>query len=202
MIYPISLNLKDKPCLIVGGGNVAKRKAQGLLAAGARVIVISPNIQADFPTVVHIIDTYHPHYLDEIHPILVFATTNDSNVNQTVVTDAQARHILVNNADAPADFTNMTVWQNPPLSVAISTGGASPLLGQHMRRRVADLFTNGYAEFAQYLLDLRGEVIRSIPTQSARYTFWQSVLTPETFALLDNEQHHAAIAKLKEVTLL
>lgn len=201
MTYPILLNLEDKPCLIIGGGNVAKRKAEGLIAAGAHVTVVSPVLHSEFPAVAHIADSYQPRYLDEVSPVLVFAATDDAAINQAVWADSQARNILVNLADAPADFTNMIAWQNLPLTVAISTGGASPLLGQHMRRLVADLFSEGYGEFARHLLDLRAEIIDSVPYQPDRHAFWQSILTPELFALLDARQHEAAIAALREAAL-
>jgi siroheme synthase-like protein len=193
MGYPISLNLENKTCLIVGGGLVAKRKAEGLLHAQARVIVISPTLAAGFPVITHIEDTYQPQYLDDYQPTLTFAATNDESVNQAVIQDAQARNLLVN---APVDFSNMIVWEQAPLTVAISTGGASPILGQQLRRIVEQSIGQHYADFAQRLIDLREQAINTISTQAARQDFWRQALNQQVFDLVEAGDVEAAYAQV------
>lgn len=206
MSYPISLHLDDQPCLIVGGGEVALRKGRGLLDAGARVIVISPTLAPNFPVdqVTYIAGFYEPRYLDAFKPLLVFAATDAADVNQAVVSDARERGILVNAVDFHEDggedtFSNMIALSRPPLTVAISTDGASPVLGQHLRDALDAVVGTHYPTLADWLNELRPQVIANIADSSARRAFWRRVLASDVLALLQDGQQDAARALLAQL---
>ena len=201
--YPVSLYIEGKRCLIVGGGSVATRKAHGLLDAGAQVTVISPLLTGEFPAsqVRHIADIYRVEYLVRLKPFLVFAATYDADVNQQIAHDAHENGILVNIVDGgESDFSNMTLLRREPLTIAISTGGASPLLGQHLRDAIDDAVGDHYPLLAQWLGDLRPQVIERLPEQALRYAFWQQVMDSDAIKLLKDGQQQAAYDRL--ITLL
>jgi uroporphyrin-III C-methyltransferase/precorrin-2 dehydrogenase/sirohydrochlorin ferrochelatase len=190
MSYPISVHLDGQCCLIVGGGAVALRKARGLLDAGARVIVVSPELAPDFPVdqVTHLVDRYQSQHLDTLQPLLVFAATDDAAVNRAVVHDARERRLLVNAVDMNEGeqdtFNNMIVLERPPLTVAVSTDGASPVLGQHLRDALDAVVGTHYPTLAHWLEELRPQVIASISDSSERRAFWRRVMASDVLALL------------------
>jgi precorrin-2 dehydrogenase/sirohydrochlorin ferrochelatase len=141
-LYPAFLILEGQLCAVVGGGRVATRKAHSLLAAGAHIVVISPALHADLQTLLakgsidHIPHNYAAEYLTGAS--LVFAATNNSEVNRQVAHDAHNLRILVNVADDPdtSDFHVPATISRQDLTLAISTGGGSPAFARYMRELV------------------------------------------------------------------
>src|ERR1017187_7670935 len=136
---PVFHKVKGKLCLVVGGGEVGKRKAGVLLDAGAKVRVVAPEIAPDLvkqKSVESIHARFEAKHLDGV--ILVIAATNDRAVNQQVSELAQARNIPVNVVDAPelCSFIMPAILDRSPLMVAFSSGGASPVLTRMMRGKL------------------------------------------------------------------
>ena len=129
--YPVALDLRDRPCLVVGGGSVAEGKVEGLLDAGARVTVVSPALSerlASWATegrIAHRPREYAISDLDGHH--LAFSATDRREVTEVVAADAKRRGVWVNAADDPTycDFLLPSVLRRGRLQVAVSTGGAS-----------------------------------------------------------------------------
>ena len=125
------LDITDRPAVIVGGGEVAVRKAQGLLAAGAtRVRVVSPEIAAEMPgEVERVREFFEPRHLEGAG--LVFAATNSSDVNDAIVQEARRRGLLVNRADVAekdaGDFATPAIWKRGPVTITVSTSGSAAL---------------------------------------------------------------------------
>jgi precorrin-2 dehydrogenase/sirohydrochlorin ferrochelatase len=144
-VYPIFLRLKAKPVLIVGGGPVGWRKAEGLQAAGALVTVVSLEFHTDFeqlPTVQRIISAYEPGYLTQAgRPrwVLVFAATNNPQINAQIYSDASRIGVLCCRCDAPqaGDFIGPAVQRCGPVTLAVTSGGASPGLSGDLARQLA-----------------------------------------------------------------
>jgi len=205
MSYVVSLYLTAKPCLVIGGGRVAARKANHLIEAGAAVTVISPSLHDSFPpkTFKHIADTYKPEAMLEMvpRPFLVFAATDDAAVNQAVAADAQSIGALVNVVDnsAHSDFDNMMTVNKPPITVAVSTAGTSPALGKHLRDAISDLIGDAYPTLAQWMGDLRLQVIAALPEQQQRRDFWHQILQSDVLALLKNEQINDANERFNQL---
>ena len=137
--YPVFLDLGGVPVLLVGAGNVAVRKAQGLAQAGARLTVVAPRHHPGFDQldVIRHRRTYRTTDLDGQQ--LVVVATDDPAVNARVAADASAAHIFVNSADDPANcsFILPAVARTGMVTAAISTGGASPALAQRLRDTIA-----------------------------------------------------------------
>jgi siroheme synthase-like protein len=137
--YPVFLDLTGVDVLVVGGGPVGIRKADGLVAAGARVTLVAPDVQPGVaPQVTVIRREYRSDDLEGRQ--LVVAATSEPQVNARVASDARHRRIFVNSADDPENcsFILPAITRRGRMSVAVSSGGASPALAQHVRARIAE----------------------------------------------------------------
>lgn len=167
--YPVFLDLTAMPTLVVGAGPVAARKAAGLLAAGAHVVLVAPEVgdevgalAADPGVAARVtvrIGRYHPSDLDGVH--LVITATNDPAANAAVATDARTRGVLVNSADDPANCTFIlpAIARRGRITAAVSSGGASPALAQHVRDRIAaEVLTEQIADASDVLAEERAAI--------------------------------------------
>ena len=166
--YPLFLRLDGRPCLVVGGGEVAAQKVGSLLAARATVTVIAPRLGATLGTVRaggSIVWHQRPFAAgDTAGFVLVYAATADAAVNRAVYAEAEAAGILVNVVDHPdlCRFIAPEVVRRGALTVAISTGGASPALARRIRRELEATFGTEYAVALRVLGRLR-TVLRTQP---------------------------------------
>ena len=142
LLYPIFLDLSGRRCVVVGGGEVAGRKARGLLRAGADVVMISPEVKpglADLGFEVHA----RPYRAGDLEgAFLAFTATDSREVNAAVAREARERGIPANVADRPSegDFALPSTLRRGRLQVAVSTGGASPTLAKRIRVELEGLF--------------------------------------------------------------
>ena len=136
--YPLFLDLRGKPVLVVGAGKVALRKVRGLLESDARVTVVAPEGLAEFEKLPVRWVRRRFRQSDLRGQVLAFAATNDRHVNRTVGQRAKMLGIPANVADAPAecDFIVPARVRRGDLQVAVSTGGRSPRLAAELRRRI------------------------------------------------------------------
>lgn len=168
--YPVMLDLADVPVLMVGGGQVAARKVDGLLAAGAVVTVVAPEVLAEVAERVTAVRrrSYQPADLDGQR--LVMTATDDPAVNAAVAADATARGVWVNSADDPANcsFILPAVARQGPVVVAVGTDGSSPALARHLRDRIAsEILTAQVEAAASELASQRAEFhARGVSTES------------------------------------
>lgn len=136
--YPLFLDIEGKRTIVVGGGKVGLRKAQGLMDAGAHVYVVSPHFHPGFEdlTVARIERPYQPGDLEGAH--LAFAATNDRTVNHQVSEDARKLGIPANIADAPQECNFIVPARATVdgIQIAISTGGADPRRAAALRKRI------------------------------------------------------------------
>lgn len=142
MYYPVFLDLRSQAVLVVGAGKVALRKVKGLVEAGARVTVVSPEVLADFEKLVGVkIVRRRFRAGDVAGRTLVFSATDDRQVNQAVARVAKRHGIPVNVADAPDEcsFLVPARIQHGDLQVAISTSGRSPKLAVRLRKQIEAL---------------------------------------------------------------
>ncbi|MBM3357973.1 MAG: uroporphyrinogen-III C-methyltransferase [Betaproteobacteria bacterium] len=178
---PIFLDVRDQPCLVVGGGEVAARKCALLLRAGARVTVLAPTLSAAFDADLAAARIAHRpgNFRDEdlTGCAVVIAATNDGAVNGAVAAAARARRIPVNVVDQPAlcSFILPSIIERAPLIVAVSSGGASPVLARLLRARLESLIPAGYGRLAALAGAFRDRVkARLKPAERRR--FWERVL--------------------------
>lgn len=171
-LYPIFLDLQDKPCLVVGGGLVALRKIQSLLDSGAKVTVVSPaakpEVLALSPSILIQTSPFSPDDLEGM--TLVIAATDSESVNRLVFEESNRRGILCNVVDQP-DLCNFHVpatIARGDLKVAISTNGKCPALASRLRMMLEQEIGEGYAEAIERFGLLREEIRRAHPDDPER----------------------------------
>ncbi len=190
--YIACLRLKGRRCLVVGGGDIGLEKVEGLLACDADVTLVAPDAHpalrelADEGSIRWEARDYESGDLDGC--LIAIAATDDTDVNIRVFNDAERRAMLVNVVDVPplCNFILPAIVRTGPLAVAISTAGASPALAKRMKREIADLFGEPYADLAVLLNDARGWAKGTLPTYQDRKEFFESIVNgdPDPIELL------------------
>jgi precorrin-2 dehydrogenase/sirohydrochlorin ferrochelatase len=190
--YIACLKLRNRRCLVVGGGDIGLEKAEGLLACDGDVVVVSPEAGPQLEalaaegSIVWEQREYRPEDLEGT--FMVIACTDDTDVNIRIYEDAERRAMLVNVVDVPplCNFILPAVVRTGPLAIAISTAGASPALAKRMKAEVSELFGEEYATLAIMLNDARGWAKGTLPTYQDRKAFFESIVNgrPDPIALL------------------
>jgi uroporphyrin-III C-methyltransferase/precorrin-2 dehydrogenase/sirohydrochlorin ferrochelatase len=207
---PIFLDIREQPCLLVGGGEVAARKCALLLRAGARVTVQAPSLSAAFDAELEAARVVHRAACFSDEDVkgnaLVIAATDDEAVNRAVAAAAKAQRIPVNVVDQPAlcSFIMPSIIDRSPVIVAVSSGGASPVLARLLRARLETLIPAGYGRLATLAAAFRDRVkARLEPSQRRR--FWERVLQGPIAELVfsgrDAEAQQALSASLANTQL-
>jgi siroheme synthase-like protein len=139
--YPIFLDLKDRPVLVVGAGKIALRKTRGLVEAGARVTVVAPEWEPEFEDLPVRRVARNFRASDLSGAMLVFAATDDRLTNHRISVAAKGRGIFANIADSASecDFIVPARVQRGSVHIAVSTGGESPRLSAELRRKLEDV---------------------------------------------------------------
>jgi precorrin-2 dehydrogenase/sirohydrochlorin ferrochelatase len=176
--YMVCLDLRRRPCLVVGGGQVALDKVRGLLDSDAEVTVVAPEVEEELAALPVRIERRRFRRSDVLWRFLVVAATNDRVVNVDVSSSAAEAGIPCNVADDPAlcSFILPAVVRCDPIQVGVSTGGASPALAQRIRDDVRDLLTPRHAELARRLQELRPWAKRELPDYEARRDFFRQLV--------------------------
>ena len=159
-VYPVGLALEGRSCLVVGGGRIAARKAAGLVKAGAKVHVIAPEVTDEMTALASVVHRRAFEPGDCVGYRLVVSATGDEKVDTAVSADAEAAGAWINACDRPALCSVIlpAVLRRDPITVAVSTGGASPSLAGWLRDRIAEVVTERHAEVARLLADERAAV--------------------------------------------
>ena len=162
-LYPISLDLKDKLCVVVGGGKVAYRKIQRLLDCGAIVKVISPNVEPELEhslrkqSLLTWVKTSYTGAADLLGASLVFVATDDPVLNERIGLEASSLGIFVNIASNAqlGDFIVPAAFSKGDLQISISTGGKVPGLSKLIKEDLEDMFTGEYEALIPILEQVR-----------------------------------------------
>lgn len=162
--YPAFLSIADRPCLVVGGGQIAERKVKGLLDADARVTVVSPTVtprlkrRIDKGQVVHFPREFQSSDLEGFY--LLIATTDDMPLNRKVGIEGRNLGLIVNVVDDTpyCDFIAPSIVRRGDITFAISTGGTSPALARWLRRQVEQHFPPEYSGLAKVMSRVRLQV--------------------------------------------
>lgn len=165
--YPVHLDIKGSPCAVVGGGQVAERKVEGLLKAGAAVTVISPRVTkgisrlAKDGVVTHVKRAYKPG--DLTSNTLVVCASSSIAVNRAARNEAASLNIPVNVVDDPGScsFIIPSVVERGSLVIAISTSGKSPLLAKMMRKEMEKTIGPEYEPFVELLGAVRNKLLKN-----------------------------------------
>jgi precorrin-2 dehydrogenase/sirohydrochlorin ferrochelatase len=185
--YPIFLELAGRRVVVVGGGVVAVRKAQSLLEAGVRLVVVAERI-SDMITALCadsgaelVKSKYSKDYL--VGAVLVIAATNNQQLNRQIYKDCQELEILCNVVDEPqlCDFFVPAVVQRGDLQIAIGTEGQCPAYAGHIRKKLEKLFTDKHGEFLAELERLREQIIAYVPDATDRKSLLGKLVDDKSF---------------------
>lgn len=181
--FPLFTRLKEAPCLLVGGGEVAARKARILMAAGARLTVVAPTLNAQLTAAAtdgelrHVAEEFSAEHIGPNW--LVVAATGERSVNRRVVAAASAAKRFCNVVDDAelSTFIMPAVVDRAPVTVAISTGGLTPVLARVLRARLEDWLPDRIGHLAEWAGRYRTTLQQKLTTLSDRQQFWERVLT-------------------------
>ena len=179
---PIFFNIKNRHCVVIGGGDVAMRKVSMLLKASAAITLVSPELchelQAlvDAGTIKYLQENFAENQLQGA--CMVIAATDDEAVNIAVSIAAKAQNIPVNVVDAPdlCTFTMGSIIDRSPVVIAISSEGNAPVLARYIRAKIETMLPASYGRIADIAGEFRDAVKAKFPTTQARRIFWEGVL--------------------------
>ncbi len=202
---PIFINITNRPCVVIGGGEVASRKVAVLLKANAAVTLISPAIchelqaLADAQRIQYTQASYAAAQLQGA--CLVIAATDDMAVNKAVSHDAKALNIPVNVVDAPdlCTFTMGSIIERSPVVIAVSSEGNAPVLARYIRTKIETMLPAGYGRIAAIAGEFREQVKAKFATTQARRRFWEGVLQGPIVERVISGQEQAARDLLRDV---
>lgn len=202
--YPVFIDLRGRGCLVVGAGSVAARKVQSLLDAGAKVTVVSPEACEQ------IISLHEAGRLrwekrgfeeaDLKGCYLVIGATDDPAVNRRVFEAAERAGMPANIVDVPelCNFIVPSVLSRGDFQIAVSSGGASPILAREVRRRIETAFGPQYGEIVRTLAGLRAGLKERVPQEESRRKFWEMMIDLEYFDTLSVDNAEREIRERAE----
>jgi uroporphyrin-III C-methyltransferase/precorrin-2 dehydrogenase/sirohydrochlorin ferrochelatase len=195
---PIFLDLKNKNTVITGGGTVAARRTERALAAGARVAIFAEALSAEFDELKQ--QSNFTHYqrtieAKDLDGAMVAWGCREDGDDQEMVDMARQRKVLVNVADVldSCDFITPSIVDRDPLIVAISTGGASPILARTIRARLEIMLPAAYGDLVRFVGKFRENTMEKLKSGSERLRFWEAISTgPVTDLFLAGDEEGAA----------
>lgn len=202
MLLPISLDVKGKLCLVVGGGIVAARKVRSLLECEAKVHVVARDLCDDLESLQSQIEYSKRAFQsgDCAQMQLVFACTNVRKVNAEVAQEARRLGTWCNIADdsANSDFHGAATIRRGDISIAISTQGGSPALSKHLKAKIEDVIGDEYSELLS-LMSARRATIEYSNSQNERADRWRTILESDVLELLRRGENERAVQRMDEI---
>ena len=177
--FPFFIELKDMPCLVVGGGEVAIRKVKELVEFEAKVTVVAKEIAKELVEMEEIRCFEKEFQVTDLEGMrVVVAATNDAECNQRISEACRQRHILVNAVDQKEDceFIFPAYCKKGNVVAAFSTGGQSPVVAQYVKEKNETIVTEELGQITEVLGNLRDEVKLRIPTVEKRKQVYREIL--------------------------
>ena len=204
--YPLFADLNGRSCVVIGGGRIAQGKVRTLLDYGAKVTVISPEVTQ--PLAVYARQgriRYVPRRFKKCDldgAWLVYASTNDEEINQKVFKTAQKKHIFANVVDQKplCSFIAPAILKRGPLTIAVSTGGASPSLAKKLKRELDASIGNQYGPILKLLESLRGIAKNRLPKYNDRKIYFDELVHGPVFKKA--RAGRAALARREAMAIL
>lgn len=202
--FPLFFKLDNRKVLIVGGGDVALRKADLLSRAGAAITIVAPSICDELHALLSdekhtlIYGNYNKKYMQGARVII--AGTDDEALNRQIHADATALNIPVNVVDTPhlCDFIFPAIVDRNPIVIGISSNGKAPVLARLLRARLETLIPQGYGKLAKLAGEFRSEVKNKIPTLTGRRQFWERAFEGKVSELIFAGNETEATAQLQK----
>ena len=203
--YPVYLDLRDRPCLVIGGGTVAERKARALLEAGADVTIISPTLTPKLQELSESGKITHQQKKfsekDLSGEFLVIAATDSAEVNTVAAQACKRKHTLVN-VVAPSEestFIVPSVVERGELLISVSTSGSSPALAKKIREELEVRYGPEYDLFLVKFAAIRKQVIEEGVDGAKRRSIFKAIVESDTVELLKQGKLHEADARMAEI---
>ncbi|WBF44758.1 siroheme synthase CysG [Serratia rubidaea] len=201
---PIFADLKQRPVLVVGGGEVAARKVELLARAGAEIRIVAQSLSPELEQrrqsggINWLGQAFAPHQLDEV--FLVIAATDNAALNAQVYAEAGKRRVLANVVDDQprCSFIFPSIVDRSPLVVAVSSGGKAPVLARMLREKLEALLPASLGTMAQLAGGFRTRVKQQLSSIGARRRFWEKSLNGRFATLAANEQPQQAQQQLEQ----
>ena len=201
--FPLFFKLEDRKVLIVGGGEVALRKADLLSRAGACITILAPDISHELQALLtddkhqFIYENYNKTYM--VGARVIIAATDNETFNHQIHADATELNIPVNVVDTPhlCDFIFPAIIDRNPIVIGISSNGKAPVLARLLRARLETLIPQGYGKLAKLAGDFRSEVKAKIPTLTGRRQFWERAFEGQVSQLMFAGNETEATAQLQ-----
>jgi precorrin-2 dehydrogenase/sirohydrochlorin ferrochelatase len=204
--YPAFLDLRERSCIIVGGGPVAERKTIALLEAGADVTVVSPDLTpklrqlSSSGKISHNAKTFEEHDLTGAY--LVVAATGSEDLNASIGRLCRKKHLLVNVAAPPdeGNFIVPSVVDRGQLLLAISTSGASPALARKIRSELEEQYGREYEEFLAKMTQLRHLLTEHVADEQTRRAVFQALVDSDVMDLIRQGKTHEADQRISQIS--
>lgn len=204
--YPVSLDISDKKCVVIGGGEVAERKIMRLLECGARVVLVGKSIipglraMSEEGVIEHVPCDYSEEHIEGA--FLVIGATDRDDVNERIYLDSNSRGILVNIVDEPArcNFIVPAIFRRKDLLIAISTGGKSPALAGRLRKSMEEKYGPEYGILLDIMGNLRKKIIARGGTPEVNKKIFESILDSDILRHIRREEWDKAGKIVKDLT--
>lgn len=203
--YPVFLQLKDQPCVVIGGGKIAEGKVDSLLEARAQVTIISPDLTEGLSEhvragrVAFIPRTYQPG--DLRGAFIVICATDQPEINRQVWDEANANRQLVNVVDDTphCNFIAPSIARQGDLTIAISTAGKAPALAVRLREKFQQQVGPHHARFLTLAGKLRQPLAERIPDFETRKALWYQIVDSDVLSHLEQRREDSALQKISEI---
>ncbi|MFQ5455829.1 MAG: bifunctional precorrin-2 dehydrogenase/sirohydrochlorin ferrochelatase [Nitrospirota bacterium] len=204
--YPICLDIRDKEILVIGGGKVAERKVIMLLECGGNnITLISPDVTEGIEELYnsrkigYISGEYEREYIKDAS--IVFAATDNRNINAEIASEAKKRDILINVVDQPeiSSFILPSVVKRGDLQISVSTSGKSPALAKTLREEIEKLFGSEYEIFLDILGGIRKRLLKENPSEDKRQKIFYDLVKSDILILLKEGRKEEAEDKAIEI---
>jgi precorrin-2 dehydrogenase/sirohydrochlorin ferrochelatase len=204
--YPVCLDMRGRPCLVIGGGKVAERKTLTLLEAGAEVTIISPSLTSKLQELSRSGRlTYHQKNFEEkdlVGKALVIAATDFPDMNSSAAETCKKNNILVNVVVPPdqSSFIVPSVVDRGDLLIAVSTSGISPALAKKIRQELESRYGAEYALFLEKLTQIRQKVLEEVADEEKRKAIFQKIVESDVISLLQQGRVRDADLRIAELS--
>ncbi len=201
-LYPVNLQINNRPCIVIGGGNVAERKVLALLSAGACVTVLSPQVNEGLAgliqnkKVIHVDRNYEKG--DIVGFFIVICATDNGAINKIAAEEASQNNCLVNVVDAPelGNFNVPSQIKHGDLLITVSTSGKSPAFTKQLRKELAKRYGPEYGIYLELVSAARIKIKEKIQSSKEREIFWRQTIDHEVIDLLKEGKIKEAEAKI------
>lgn len=188
--YPVYIQLREQPCVVIGGGKIAEGKVEGLLAAEAKVTVVSPDLTqrlhqlAEEKQITYVARAYQPG--DLTGAFMIICATDQAEINHQVWQEANSNHQLVNVVDDTprCNFIAPSILRNGDLTIAISTSGKAPALAVRLKERLQHEIGPEYGRFLELAGELREPLAQHVPDFETRKAIWYELVDSEILDVL------------------